>query len=141
MIEATYAALKSLLEGTGLPVHDSAVVNAEDELVRGTYLILFAPVPEDVEARYSLGVTAAGVAEFDYDLRIVGATFSALLRAQDRVRDAVVGKYLLVPGRQPSRLRMEFGGSELDRSVKPGLWVCDTGILFTSRPGLRAGGS
>lgn len=135
MIEATYTALKSLLETTLLPVHDSAVVNDQDELERATYLILFAPVPDDVESRYSMGVTSDGVAEFDYDLRIVGAAFSALLKAQDRVRNTIVGKYLTVPGRQPSRMRMEFGKSELDRSVKPGLWVCDTGILFTSRPG------
>jgi hypothetical protein len=135
MIEATYTALKGLLETTLLPVNDSAVVTDEDELVRATYLILFAPVPDDVESRYAQGVTAAGVAEFDYDLRVVGATHAALLKALDRVRNMVVGKYLMVPGRQPSRMRMEFGKAELDRSVKPGLWVCDTGILFTSRPG------
>lgn len=134
-VEATYAALRSRLGSTGLPVHDSAVVNDQDELVPGTYFILFAPLPSDREERYGQGPSMGSTADFDVDVRVVGATHSALLKAVDRLRAAFLGHRLVVPGRTCTPARIEAGKAELDRSIKPGLWVCDTGVLFTSRPG------
>jgi hypothetical protein len=134
-VEATYAALKSRLETTGLPVHDSAVVNDQDELIPGTYFILFAPLPSDREERYAQGPSLSSTGDFDVDVRVVGSTHTALLKAVDRLRTAFVGHRLVVSGRSCTPARVEMGKAELDRSIKPGLWVCDTGILFTSRPG------
>jgi hypothetical protein len=135
-VEATYNAVRSRLETTLLPVHDTALVTPEDKLIVATYLILFAPLPDDLEEqRYTMPVGVEGPADFDIDVRIVGATFGALLKAMDRVRSAVVGHRFQIPGRWCNPARLETGKAELDRSIKPGLWVCDTGILFTSRPG------
>lgn len=134
-VEATYGALRARLETTGLPVHDTALVTPQDALVVATYLILFAPLPDDLEERYSMPVAVEGPAEYDVDVRVVGASFTALLKAMDRVRSAVVGHRLVIPGRSCTPARLESGKAVLDRSIKPGLWVCDTGILFTSRPG------
>lgn len=135
MIEATFEALRARLETTGLPVHDTALVNDQDELVVGTYLILFATLPDDLVERYTAGVDVDGPTEWDVDVRVVGASHAALLKALDRLRSAIVGHRLVVPGRVCSKARLEAGTAVLDRSIKPGLWVCDTGVLFTSRPG------
>lgn len=134
-VESTYAALKSRLVTTGIPVHDSALVSDQDELVVATYYILFAPLPDDREERYAQGPSLDSAGDFDVDVRVVGATLSALLKAVDRLRGAFLGHRLVVAGRSCSPARVETGKAELDRSIKPGLWVCDTGILFTSRPG------
>lgn len=134
-VEATYAALRSRLESTGLPVHDSALVTAQDELVVATYYILFAPLPSGREERYAQGPSLDSTDDFDVDVRVVGATHRALLQAVDRLRAAFLGHRLVVSGRTCSPARVETGRAELDRSIKPGLRVCDTGILFTSRPG------
>lgn len=134
-VEAVYTALKARLETTGLPVHDSAVVNDDDELVEATYYILFAPLPSDREERYAQGPSLDSTGDFDVDVRVVGATHTALLKAVDRLRTAFVGHRLVVSGRSCTPARVEMGKAELDRSIKPGLWVCDTGIMFTSRPG------
>lgn len=134
-VEATYSALRARLETAGLPVHDSAVVTDQDELVVATYYILFAPLPTDREERYAAGPSLDSTGDYDVDVRVVGATRTALLKAVDRLRAAFVGHRLSVPGRVCSPARVEMGKAELDRSIKPGLWVCDTGVLFTSRPG------
>lgn len=134
-VEAVYTALKARLETTGLPVHYSAVVNDDDELVEATYYILFAPLPSDREERYAQGPSLDSTGDFDVDVRVVGATHTALLKAVDRLRTAFVGHRLVVSGRSCTPARVEMGKAELDRSIKPGLWVCDTGIMFTSRPG------
>lgn len=135
MIESTYAALRSRLESTGLPVYDTALVSSQDALVVATYLILFASLPDDREDRYGQAVAAAGPVDWDVDVRVVGASHGALLAALGRLRTAVVGHRFEIAGRSCSKARLESGTAELDRSIKPGLWVCDTGILFTSRPG------
>lgn len=134
-VEATYAALKSRLESTGLPVYDSALVTAEDELIQATYYILFAPTPTDREERYTEAVSVDSTGDFDVDVRVVGYTHTALLKAVDRLRTAFVGHRLVVPGRSASPAHVEAGKAVLDRSIKPGLWVCDMGVLFTLRPG------
>lgn len=135
MIEETFAALKQRLQTTGLPVHDTALVTSQDQLVVATYFILFATLPDDREDRYAQAVSAAGPTDWDVDVRVVGASHSALLAALGRLRTAFVGHRLVVAGRDNSPARIEAGTAELDRAIKPGLWVCDTGILFTSRPG------
>lgn len=134
MIEETYAQVKGLLAATRLPVYETALVSDGDALVVATYLILDAPMPAEVEGRYAQG-PADGLAEFDIDLRIVGATHLALLKAIDRVRAAVIGKTITVNGRGSSALRLELGKPDLDRSVKPGLFFVDTGIMFNLLPG------
>lgn len=134
-VEAVYSALKSRLESTGLPVHDSALVNAQDQLVQATYFILFAPLPSDREERYARGPSLDSTGDFDVDVRVVGKTHTGLLQAVDKLRTAFVGHRLVVPGRWCTPARVEMGKALLDREVKPGLWVCDTGIMFTSRAG------
>lgn len=134
-VEAVYTALKSRLSTTGIPVHDSALVTDQDELIIATYYILFAPLPSDREERYAQGPSLDSTGDFDVDVRVVGATHTALLKAVDRLRSAFVGHRLVVSGRSCTPARVEMGKAELDRSIKPGLWVCDTGIMFTSRPG------
>lgn len=135
MIEQTYAAIRTRLESTGVPVHDTALVTAQDSLIVATYFILFATLPDDREDRYTMPVSATGPTDWDVDVRVVGASHAALLAAMGRLRSAFVGHRLVVPGRDCSPARIEAGTAELDRAIKPGLWVCDTGILFTSRPG------
>jgi hypothetical protein len=132
-VEAVYTALKARLATTGIPVHDSALVTAEDELVQATYYILFAPSPTDVAERFTEAVSVDSAGEYDVDVRVVGYTHSALLRAVDRLRTAFVGHRLVVTGRQCTPIKVEAGKAELDRSIKPGLWVCDLGLLFTLR--------
>ena len=134
-VEAVYTALKTRLETTGIPVHDSALVTDQDELIIATYYILFAPLPSDREERYAQGPSLDSTGDFDVDVRVVGATHTALLKAVDKLRSAFVGHRLVVSGRSCTPARVEMGKAELDRSIKPGLWVCDTGIMFTSRPG------
>lgn len=134
-VEAVHGALRARLESTGLPVHDSAVVNDQDELIVGTYFILFAPLPSDREERYAQGPSLLSTGDYDVDVRVVGATKTAALRAVDRLRSAFLSAPLVVPGWQPARVRVESGRLLLDREIKPGLWVCDTGLLFTLRPG------
>lgn len=134
-VEAVYTALKARLESTGLPVHGSAMVTPQDELVQATYYILFAPLPSDREERYAQGPSLASTGDYDVDVRVVGVSQLALLKAVDRLRTAFLGHRLVVEGRVNSPARVETGQALLDRSIKPGLWVCDTGILFTSRPG------
>lgn len=135
MIEETFTALKSRLQSTGLPVYDTALVTPQDTLVVATYFILFASLPDDREDRYAQAVAASGPVDWDVDVRVVGASHAALLAALGRLRTAFVGHRLVVSGRSCSAAQIEAGTAELDRSIKPGLWVCDTGILFTSRPG------
>lgn len=132
-VEATYAALRSRLESTGLPVHDSALVTDQDELVIATYYILFAPTPTDRTERFTEAVSLDSAGDYDTDVRVVGHTRTALLKAVDRLRTAFVGHRLVVPDRQCTPIRVEAGKAVLDRSIKPGLWVCDMGLLFTLR--------
>lgn len=134
-VEATYSALKARLESTGLPVYSSALVTDQDELVQATYFILFAPTPTDREERYTEGVSVDSAGDYDADVRVVGHTHTALLKAVDRLRNAFVGHRLVVPGRSATPAHVEAGKAVLDRSIKPGLWVCDVGLLFTLRPG------
>jgi len=133
-VEATYLALKARLATTGIPVEDSAKVTDEDALEIGTYFILFAPLPTDREERYAEGVSVDSTGDYDVDVRVVAGSHTALLKAVDRLRGAFVGHRLVVSGRSCTPARVEAGKVDLDRSVKPGLWFCDTGILFTSRP-------
>lgn len=133
-VEAVYAALRGRLESTGLPVHDSALVSPEDALVVATYFILFAPLPDTREERYAQGPSLTSTGDFDVDVRVVGASFTACLKAVDRLRNAFQGHRLVVSGWSASPARVEAGRVLLDREIKPGLWVCDTGILFTLRP-------
>lgn len=134
-VEATYSALKARLESTGLPVYDSALVTDQDELVEATYYILFAPAPTDREERYTEAVSVDSAGDYDVDVRVVGHTHTALLKAVDRLRTAFVGHRLVVANRKCSPIHVEAGKALLDRSIKPGLWVCDLGLLFTLRPG------
>lgn len=132
-VEATYTALKTRLETTGLPVHDSALVTDQDELIPGTYYILFAPAPTDRTERLTEAVSVDSAGDFDVDVRVVGGTLNGLLRAVDKLRTAFVGHRLVVVGRQCTPIQVEAGKAVLDRSIKPGLWVCDMGLLFTLR--------
>lgn len=134
-VEATYSALRARLESTGLPVYDSALVTPEDELIPGTYFILFAPTPTDRTERFTEAVSVDSAGDYDVDVRVVGGTLTGLLGAVDRLRTAFVGHRLVVENRKCSPIHVEAGKALLDRSIKPGLWVCDMGLLFTLRPG------
>jgi len=133
-VEAVYTALKSRALTTGLPVHDSALVSDQDELIQATYYILFAPSPTDVVERFTEAVSVGSTGDYDVDVRVVGVTLAALLKAIDRLRVAFVGHRLVVASRQCTPIKVEAGKAELDRSIKPGLWVCDLGLMFTLRP-------
>lgn len=134
-VEATYSALRVRLESTGLPVYDSALVTDQDVLIPGTYYILFAPTPTDRTERFTEAVSVDSAGDYDVDVRVVGGTLNGLLKAVDGLRTAFVGHRLVVANRQCTPIQVEAGKALLDRSIKPGLWVCDTGLLFTLRPG------
>ena len=135
MHRAPYLALKDMLSETGYPVFPSARVTEQDELIREEYWLLTPPVGADREPeRYSATYSPTGPVDYDIDVKAVGRTDEVVLVMIDKLR-AFVGSSVEVAGRVSSPLRLEAGPVSLDRTVKPGLWFCDLGLLFTSREG------
>lgn len=135
MILETYEALKARLGETRWPVHPTALITPQDELVLAEYWLLTPPVPDDQLTRYMQAPAPDGAVEFDIDVKAVGWTPEVVLLMVGEFRRLFSGHRLSVPGRANDPARTEASKVELDRSVKPGLWSCDLGVIFTSRKG------
>lgn len=115
-------------------VHDAALVNQQGQLVKTSYLILLAGLPDELDDdRLSLEQMLDADAEYTYTVRAVSATASGALTLADGAGAQLIGHVLDVPGRSCSPIaRTRVYPMEADDAVRPPLIFIDAEYSFRS---------
>ncbi|MEO5920612.1 MAG: hypothetical protein ABIQ01_05655 [Pseudolysinimonas sp.] len=136
--EKHFAAVRTLLvAGPNLAnrVFDTARVDAQGQLIRDTYAVLFGGTPDDRDDdRNTAPQQVDSTAEYVYTTRSVSITADGARKVADQVAAALIGKVATVTGRRCDPLRQTLGGdAEPDRSVTPPLYYIDDEYTLVSR--------
>lgn len=140
MIEATYNALKTAMESgdhMGGRVFDSFRVNADGTYKRDQYAILYASAPIATRSNRYTGVPTwdALTADWDYRVKFVGVTATAVLQLMDAAVPALTGVVLPVAGRRNDPISVTASGVLVPVTDPKGpMYTADIRVRFTSHP-------
>jgi hypothetical protein len=136
-IAAHYNAVSTFLAG-GVDltdrVFDTARVDAQGQLIRDTYAVLYGGSPDELDdKRFTAPQQVSSRAEFVYPVRSVSITPDGARKLADKVSSRLVGGVVTVEGRSCDPMRLTLGGGvETDRSVTPPLYFIDDEYTLVS---------
>jgi hypothetical protein len=135
-----YAAVKARLEAATIftgRVWDSARLDANAELVRDTYLILFGGAPDKLgDGRNTAPQQADSKATYIYTVRAVGTSPTAVRGFLNGAINQLVRFTPVVAGRKCEPMRLDPAGSsgevKPDNNVNPPMFFADLDFILTS---------
>lgn len=137
MIADVYSAVKSRLELNPVlagKVHPSARLEADGDLVRSNYVILYPPPPILDDGRVTKAQDINSDATFMVDGKVVAVDALGCAFLADAVLAQMVGHKLVLSGRRcdPAKLD-DMDKVRPDNSVSPPLFFCDISFEIVSR--------
>jgi hypothetical protein len=138
-MRAHYAAVKARLQADAAltdKVFDSARIDADGNLVRDQYLILFGSPGSRDTGRLTAAQSATADASFDYTIRAVSVSVDGCFMLLEKVYAQLAGFVPTIAGRYCNPISLDGSGFEVepDMSVSPPLYSVDVDVTLASSP-------